>query len=136
MKAIYEYLNYKDYLNDRIQDCPNGGRGVSSRLSKFIGVSAVMVSQVLKGNRSFSRDKIYLTTMFFKLNPLETEYILYLFDLNQSKTLEHVNYLHRRLEMVRSKIVESEKILVQLPDTKVVDEDQSWIASGFEKTYS
>ncbi len=134
MKAIYEYNNYKDFLTDKICSYPNRGRGISSKLSKYIGVSAVMVSQVLKGNRNFSRDKMFLTTMFFEMNAVETEYLLHMFDLNQSKSLEHVNYLHRQLDKVRRRIKETEEEIFSISEAMPQDETTVWIAQGMEKT--
>ncbi len=135
MKAIYEYANYKDFLNDRISQFPNNGRGVSSRLSKFIGVSAVMVSQVLNGNRNFSRDKLYLTTLFFEMNELDREYILNLFDSNQSKCFEHINYLQKRLERIKSEIQKREALTFSATERLSSEDVSYWSAPGIEKTY-
>lgn len=134
MQAIYEYASYKEFLNDKISSYPNGGRGISSKLSKYIGVSAVMVSQVLKGNRNFSRDKIYLASLYFDMDPLETEYLLHMFDMNQSKSLEHVNYLGRQMEKVKMKLVERENKCIPLPEPVSHAETGPWVASGFDKT--
>ncbi len=135
MKALYDYTDYKDFLNDRISRFPNKGRGISSKLSKYIGVSAVMVSQVLNGNRNFSRDKLYLTTLFLEMNDLETEYLLNLFDANQSKNFEHVNYLQKRLERLKSEIQKREALTFSASERLSAEDSTYWSASLIDKTY-
>ena len=89
MLPIYNFNDYKEFINSLVQKCPNRGRGVYARLAKFMDVSSVLVSQVLKGDRNFSRDKLFLVTQFFELDEINTEYLITLFDLNLSKSESH-----------------------------------------------
>ncbi|EQC52651.1 hypothetical protein M901_2895, partial [Bacteriovorax sp. DB6_IX] len=46
LSPIYEYLDYKQYINDLISTYPKEGRGVFSKLAKSINVSSVLISQI------------------------------------------------------------------------------------------
>lgn len=104
MLPIYNFNDYKEFINSLVQKCPNRGRGVYARLAKSMDVSSVLVSQVLKGDRNFSRDKLFLVTQFFELDELNTEYLITLFDFNLSKSESHKKYLQRKLKETESQI--------------------------------
>ena len=104
MKAIFEFENYKDFLNWKIINSRGGGRGVASKLAKSLQVSPVMVSQVLRGNRNFSRDRVFMAAEFFQLNPIEMEYLLTLFDFNMAKDAGHRAFQESRLIRIRNSI--------------------------------
>lgn len=104
MQPIYNYENYKDYINALVYHAPNKGRGVYAKMAKYLQVSSVLVSQVLKGDRNFSRDKIFAATQFFGLDGLETEFLLTLFDLNLSKSSVHGRYLEKKLMQLKNEL--------------------------------
>ena len=104
MKPIFEFENYKDFLNFQISQSVGGGRGVASKLAKALDVSPVMVSQVLRGNRNFSKDRIFMAAEFFRLNPAEIDYLLTLFDFNMAKDNGHREFHRGRLLRIRSDI--------------------------------
>lgn len=87
---IFEHLSYKSYINDLFESMPNKGRGQYKKLSDFLEVSTVVISQTLKGDRDFSVENAFKTTKFLKLVPFEAQYFL--------KMVEHEKAGHHELK--------------------------------------
>jgi hypothetical protein len=47
MASIFEFTNYRDYLNNWITSQPNGGRGIKGRLAIHLKVSSTLIRSYL-----------------------------------------------------------------------------------------
>ncbi len=108
MDPIYSYQDYKEYINDRIRSQKNRGRGTYSKIAKFLGVSNVLVSQVLNGDRNFVRDKAFSLCLFFKMNELETDFFMTLYEANVATGEEHKKFLMARLGRIKIELIENQ----------------------------
>lgn len=106
-EPIYKFHNYKEFINSLIRRQANNGRGTYSKIAKFLGVSNVLVSQVLNGDRNFVRDKAFSLCLFFKLDEVETDYFMTLYEQNVAVGEEHKEFLNHRLIKIRKELIEN-----------------------------
>lgn len=84
--SIFEYLDYKLFLKEKITQLPKGGRGTSKRISELLRISTVSVSQVLAGSKHFTLEQAFQVADFFGLTTLEKEYFLLLIQMERAGT--------------------------------------------------
>ncbi len=73
---LFEYSDYKDFVNDWLRTAPNQGRGLLTQIAKRLGVHTSLVSHVLRGKHDFTGDQAWALAQFLGLRPLESEYLL------------------------------------------------------------
>lgn len=57
MIDVYNYQNYKEFLNDKLDDLDQGGRGARARLSRAINCQTAYTAQVLRGDSHYSLEQ-------------------------------------------------------------------------------
>lgn len=131
LNPVYNYDDYKVFFNELIRSKKNNGRGLYSKIAKYLGVSNVLVSQVLNGDRNFVRDKVFNLCLFFELSELETDYVLSLYEANVAVSGKHRDFLMGRLKKLKAEIMEN-----QLDQKEVVAKEHqkiyysSWLYSA------
>lgn len=119
---IFQYVNYQDYLLDFFKNLPNEGRGQAKRLSDHLGVSSVVVSQVLNKQREFSMENAFKVTQFLELNSFETNYFLKMVEYAKAGSFELKEYLKNELSKLQE---ESKKLTHRYTDkNELSDEDK------------
>lgn len=108
---IYDYLDYKEYVQKRVKSMPHGGRGEYSNIAKAISLNSVVVSQVFKGKRDLSLEQGFLLAKYFGFSDLEQEYFQNLIQFSKSNLKEHKNYILNKLKMIRSQSMETKNII-------------------------
>ena len=53
-KTLFDYNNYKKYINERIDSSPSKGRGLKQKMAEFLNCQTAFVSQVLNKDPNFS----------------------------------------------------------------------------------
>lgn len=126
---IFQYLRYQDYLKYRFEE---QGRGMAKRLSEYLGVSSVAVSQVLNCQRDLSQENAYKASEFLGLTTFEKKYFMLMVDFSKAGTVELKNYFEQELLLMQK---ESEKIKNRYRDkNELSDEDKALFYS--DKIYS
>lgn len=119
---IFQYISYQDYLLDFFKNLPNEGRGQPKRLSEHLGVSSVVVSQVLNKQREFSMENAFKVTQFLELNSFETNYFLKMVEYAKAGSFELKEYLKQELIKLQE---ESKKLTHRYTDkNELSDEDK------------
>lgn len=106
-KDIFEFLDYKAYLEARIDDLPNRGRGARMGLAKEINSPVSHVSQVLNGNSNFSLEQAESANTFFGHTEEEADFFLLLVQFARAGTPK----LRKRLETQIRSIKERRLVL-------------------------
>jgi len=57
MIDLYEFEDYKDFLNAKLDELDKGGRGSRARMSRFIGCQTAYTAQVLRGTAHLSLEQ-------------------------------------------------------------------------------
>ncbi len=130
---VFEYRDYKKFVNEWIKEQPKGGRGQIKRMSEFLRVSTTLLSQVLRSDKQFSLETAAEFTEYLGLNEKESEYFLLL--------IEHQRACGFKLKKILEKKLDREqKIGSQLQnrlqkDRQLTDEEKmqfysSWMYSA------
>lgn len=96
-KNIFDYVNYKDYIKEKIADSPSKGRGIKLKISEFLNCQTAFVSQVLNGDPNFSLEQAVKLNKYFEHTREEARYFLLLLQLLRAGSSELQDFF--KLEM-------------------------------------
>lgn len=115
---IFEFQNYKAYLDYAIEQKARKGRGVRSALASFIGCQTPYVSQVLNAGMHFSLEQGMKINQFFGHSSEESHYFLLLLQFERAGTDDLRSYFGKQMQEVaeRRKILK-ERIPIDNPLT-------------------
>lgn len=85
---IYEYLDYKQYIAQKISEMPSKGRGVKLKLAEFLDCQNTYVSQILNGEPHFSPEQAVKLNQFFEHTKDEAKFFLKLVNYNRAGSEE------------------------------------------------
>jgi uncharacterized protein (TIGR02147 family) len=74
--TIFDYETYKDFVNNSISLKGKSGRGEYKRISGFLGVSSVLISQIFKGEKEVSLEQAIKLGEYYGLTVLENKYLI------------------------------------------------------------
>ncbi len=97
---IFQFDDYKSYFLDWVAASPNAGRGQFSKLSQFLSVSSVFITQVFRGDKDLNMDQAFEATEFMGLTDSETDYFLLL--VQEARATGHK--LKTRIKAKRQKL--------------------------------
>jgi uncharacterized protein (TIGR02147 family) len=86
MKSVYEYSNYKKYLNEYIRSQPKNGRGIKRKWAEIAGCQVAYVSHVLVGEYNFSSEQAEAISKSLGLSLDEQEFVILLLQLERAGT--------------------------------------------------
>lgn len=73
---VFEFENYKDFVNQELAHRPKKGRGEFMKLSKFLRVHTTMITHIFRGDHHLSQEHGLAVAEYLGLNTLETEYFM------------------------------------------------------------
>jgi plasmid maintenance system antidote protein VapI len=80
---IFEFAEYKTFVNQKIKSMPKGGHGQFLKIAKILNVHTTMVTHIFKGDSNLSIEQGLKLANYLGLNELETEYFVAL--INQAR---------------------------------------------------
>lgn len=98
---IYEFNDYKKYVNLRMVTLPKKGRGQFLRMANFLSISPVTVSQIFKGDRHLTIEQACDLSEFFGFTSLEEEYFTSLVEYERAGTYKLKKMIDKRLMSLR-----------------------------------
>lgn len=110
---IYEFDNYKKFLNDLIVKMPKRGRGQARRLSEHLRIQPVVVSQVLSGERHFTPEQGLEIGSFFGLDDTQTDYLVSLISKARAGTKNLRDHYDKKLSALRSESLKIKNAVVE-----------------------
>ena len=117
---IFEYMDYKKWVNDRISSMPKGGRGQYMRIVEHLGTSSAIVTQIFKGDRELTPEQAVLLCDHFGLSKLERQYFLLLVNYSRAGS-------HRYRKILEEEILEfqvrAREIKSRVPQNKELSEE-------------
>lgn len=84
MVSIFDYEDYRQFLEARIQEMPKRGYGQLTLLAKHLSVHTTLVSQILKGRKDLTTDQAATAIDFLGLTELEAEYFILLVQMKRA----------------------------------------------------
>lgn len=104
---IFETSDYRKFLEDLIKSRPKRGHGYKLKIAEALRVHPTLVTQVLKGQKSFTSEQGISVAGFIGLNDLEKDYFLGLIDLDRAGSVELRSFINSRLLKLKQ---ENEKV--------------------------
>ncbi|MCM2277406.1 MAG: DUF4423 domain-containing protein [Oligoflexia bacterium] len=95
---VFEFNDYKAYIEAWILSSPGGGRGVRTRIAEKVSCHLTYVSQVLSGPGHFSLEQGYALNALFEHGEDEGEFFMLLLELARAGTPELRSYFERKLQ--------------------------------------
>jgi uncharacterized protein (TIGR02147 family) len=125
---IYEFSDYKTYINKRIENMPKRGRGQFKKLSELLSVNSVVISQIFKGSRELSLEQGHLISNYFGFNELEKEYLFLLIQRARTSNHELIRYFNKKLEKIS---IEAQEVKNIVSNERLSEETQSLFYSNW-----
>ena len=97
MKAVFDYKDYRKFLEDYIESQPNGGRGVRRHFAEACGCQVAYISHVLGNRYDFSPEQIEAIARHIGLGRDETEYLVLLVEMARAGTQALKQFFQRML---------------------------------------
>jgi uncharacterized protein (TIGR02147 family) len=95
---VYEYTNYKKYLDAVWKHHPQRGRGEKSRIAEFLRCHLTYVSQVMNGQNDFSIEQAEALNRYLRHTPDEGDYFLTLVMFARASTQELKVYFQKKIQ--------------------------------------
>lgn len=127
--TLFEFDNYKKYVNGRIQKMPKKGRGQYLKLANFLSVNSVNVSQIFKGERDLHPEQACELCEYFGFTDLESQYFMALVEYERAGTQKLKKVLKKRIEDLRAKAQDLKHRLKQ--DVQMTEEAKAIFYSGW-----
>lgn len=128
-KSIYEYSDYKSFLNDYIISRPYRGRGLKAKIAKALRIHTAYVSQVLNNHPHFTLEQAEELTEFLGLTKNESHFFLLLIQKERSGSKRLEKYFLGQIEQFKE---EQKKLKARLEvDDEIKAEDRQTYYSSW-----
>ncbi|MGZ3691712.1 MAG: TIGR02147 family protein [Pseudobdellovibrio sp.] len=105
--SVYDYEDYKNFLNKWIELTPNKGRGQRIKLAQAIRCQTPFITHVLTGDYHFSSEQAEACSRWLGLSPADAEYFVLLVLKQRASNRETQSFFNRQIIKLR----EQENIL-------------------------
>lgn len=135
MVKVFDYRDYRKFINDLILSRPKKGYGEYRRIAESLSVSTTIVSQVLKGDKVISMEMANDLCDYFNLDEDSSEFLLLLVEKERAGTQRLKNRLEK---LIDDKQLKFRKLDTRLKKVTEIDETtkavffSSWMYSGIQ----
>lgn len=133
--SIFNYNDYKPYLQNNIRKQGKAGRGTFGRLAVHLGVHPTLISQVISGEKDFTIEQALPVAEFFGLRKLESNYFLVLVQIARAGTHQlktHYREIRNQMQKDALKISERVETNRKLTDFEKSIFYSSWLFSAIQ----
>jgi uncharacterized protein (TIGR02147 family) len=100
--SIYQFTDYRAFLNDHFKKQERGGRGQLSKLAQLLDVHSTFISLVFKNKRDLSLEQGLLVAQYLKLTDPEIEYFLNLIQLARAGHHELKRFIAQKIKLAQA----------------------------------
>lgn len=129
MISIFNFTDYRQFIRKRFLDMPKRGYGQAHKLAIFLDVHTTLISQVLKGLKSFTMEQASLTADFLGLTEIESEFFLLLVQMDRAGNESLRKNIRRQMGNIRKKSLDLENRLQA--ETKLSEEKRAIFYSNW-----
>lgn len=104
---LFDAADYRAYLEFYIKNKPKKGHGFKLKIAEALSVHPTLITQILKGHKTFSIEQAYLLVQFLEMSDLEKDYFITLVEYDRAGSVSLKKFIERRLLKLRQ---ESEKV--------------------------
>jgi uncharacterized protein (TIGR02147 family) len=101
MIDLFEFEDYKSFLNEKLDDLDKGGRGSRARMSRFIGCQTAYTAQVLRGSAHLSLEQAEAINEFLGHTEDQGAYFLLLIQWQKAGTQKLRMRFRKQLDDLR-----------------------------------
>lgn len=130
---IFEYANYKEFVNNHIESLPQKGRGFYRKLALHLNINSVMISQIFKGSRDLTPEQALQICELLGLDELSTEYFILLVQKDRSGYYSYKKRLEEKLTKLKNQSTELKNKLSnekELSEKSKMEFYSNWFYSG------
>ncbi len=127
--SIYQYQDYKIYVNDRLKSLPKSGHGEFGRMARRLGVSSTLISQTFRSSKHLSLELAADLADYLGLDAEETEYFILLVNYQKAGSHNLREKLKDRLKRTQTTMLQLEKRMKK--DVELNEEIKSIFYSGW-----
>jgi predicted transcriptional regulator len=133
MRLIFQANTVSDFLKSYLESLPNRGRGEMRRIAESTGIHTTTMSQILKGERSFSLEQGVQVGEYLGFDELELKYLLCLIQIERAGTDQLRRILQAELKSLKEK---SSELVFSIRKDKILNESEkaqfysNWFYSG------
>jgi uncharacterized protein (TIGR02147 family) len=133
MLEIFEFTSYRKYLASWIEAQGERSYGLKGRIAQALGVSASLLSQALKGEKSLTSDQTSDLCDYLGLNDLESDYLHLLVEKERAGNPRYREKIERKIRGLQQ---QSQKLGKRVPRNKELSDEQkaiyysSWLYTG------
>lgn len=102
-QTVFDYRDYKTYINELIASRPEKGRGMKSAIAEAVGCQKAYVSQVLSGDAHFSLEQADSLNQFMGHSPEESHFFFLLVQLARAGKPSLRRYFEDQIRQVNEK---------------------------------
>lgn len=114
---IFQYTDYKKWVNERILSMPKEGWGQYLRISEFLGTSSTAIAQIFKGDRDLAPEQAVSLAEFFGLSKIELQYLLLLVNYSRAGTprykkiiAEQIHELQKQAQEIKNRVPQDREL--------------------------
>jgi uncharacterized protein (TIGR02147 family) len=130
MISIYDYTDYRDFLNAWIEGQKGKAKGLQGKLAVAAGVSSSLISFILKGEKHLSLEQAAEISEFLGLTEKETEYFYLLVECGRAGSVKLQKQLMKRIEEQRKLLANRIARNTNLSDEVKAIYYSNWAYSG------
>lgn len=130
MISIYDFTDYRAYLNAWIESQKSSNKGLQGKLASAAGVSSSLISFILKGEKHLSLEQAAEIAEFVGLTEKEVEYFYLLVEYGRAGSVKLQKQLKRRIEEQSKMLANRVPQNVDLSDEIKAIYYSSWMYSG------
>lgn len=133
MQAIFEFSNYREYLNEWIESQGSRSYGLKGRLAEALNVSSSLISQVLSGKKTLTPEQASDLCDHLGLNALEADYLHLLIEFDRAGSHKYKAKLQAKINLLQT---QAKQIGKRVPRHKELTDEQkaiyysSWLYTG------
>ncbi len=133
MVSVFEFKDYKEYLQAWLEARPKGGRGEARKIAARLGISTTLVSQIFNGDKHFTMESASELADHLVLSEREADHFLLLVDYARAGSHGLKTKLKKRIDKSRElalKLTERVEVDRILSDAEAAAYYSHWIYTG------
>ena len=130
---IFDFTDFRAYLQQRTKSLPRAGRGEYQKIAKALRMHTTHLSQIVNGTKCFSPEQAFDLCEYLSFNELEANYFLTLIELERAGTQNLKKHVEKKLAALKK---ESEQLAKRInKEAELSDEARAifyseWLYSG------
>jgi uncharacterized protein (TIGR02147 family) len=127
--TIFEFEDYKAFVQKRVRSMPKGGRGEFQKIAEALHVHTTQISKVFSGAADLTLEQAYALCIYLGLSGLETEYFVTLVNIERAGTIEFKKFLKQKLSHLKEQLPQ---LVNRLPTDRILsDSDRATFYSAW-----